>query len=158
MTQQIIEGRKDHDWRRTLLFGSFGATMGVPAYLFYAEFPARAIAPLVATRWKLIVSMICVDWAVFLPLVYLPTFYGFRQAIYKDSEASLQEYWRRHVLTDLAAATPLLVSSDVAMFTKVPARWRVPFLSAIGLVWVVYISLARGSREPPLPADGDVTK
>ena len=28
--------KEKHDWRRTCLFGSFGATMGAPAYLFYA--------------------------------------------------------------------------------------------------------------------------
>ena len=34
LTQRLLE-RREHDWRRSCLFGSFGAVMGAPAYLFY---------------------------------------------------------------------------------------------------------------------------
>ncbi|CAE7790434.1 unnamed protein product [Symbiodinium sp. CCMP2592] len=81
LTQRLLE-RREHDWRRSCLFGSFGAVMGAPAYLFYAEFPTRVLSKLVEGRWRMVAAMIGVDALVFMPLVYLPCFYTFREAIY----------------------------------------------------------------------------
>eukprot|EP00439_Symbiodinium_sp_Y106_P084448 s529_g25.t1 len=81
LTQRLLE-RREHDWRRSCLFGSFGAVMGAPAYLFYAEFPTRVLSKLVEGRWRMVAAMIGVDAIVFMPLVYLPCFYTFREAIY----------------------------------------------------------------------------
>ncbi|CAE7728213.1 unnamed protein product [Symbiodinium sp. CCMP2456] len=81
LTQRLLE-RREHDWRRSCLFGSFGAVMGAPAYLFYAEFPTRVLSKLVEGRWRMVAAMIGVDALIFMPLVYLPCFYTFREAIY----------------------------------------------------------------------------
>ncbi|CAJ1351463.1 unnamed protein product [Effrenium voratum] len=151
LTQRFIERKEQIDLRRSGLFSSFGLVMGFPAYLFYAQFP-RVLERHFPVRWKLI-ALIAVDWAVFLPLVYLPVFYTFREAIYNSHGdgrqllAAAGAYWARSVASDLSAATPLLVTSDVVMFTALPGMWRVPFLSSIGLIWVVYISLKRGSPD-----------
>mmetsp|Transcript_50422 Transcript_50422/g.141084 ORF Transcript_50422/g.141084 Transcript_50422/m.141084 type:complete len:179 (-) Transcript_50422:443-979(-) len=153
LTQHCIERREDHDLRRTFLFGSFGAVMGAPAYFFFSEFPQRVLAPRLASRWQLVMTMIAIDGSIFMPLVYLPTFYTFREAVY-SKHTDVQSlvvgscsYWRRHVSTDMTAASPLLVCSDVLMFTAIPAMWRVPFISGVGMLWVVYISLKRGSQD-----------
>ncbi|CAL1138393.1 unnamed protein product [Cladocopium goreaui] len=152
LTQRCIERRQAHDLRRALLFGSFGATMGGPAYLFYAHVPAQ-LSRVVVGKWRMVAAMIAVDWAVFMPLIYLPVFYTFREAVYSRPPSCIAlatgacSFWAQHVGSDLTAATPLLVTSDVVMFTALPAMWRVPFLSSIGLLWVIYISLKRGSSE-----------
>ena len=152
-TQFVLEGRDSQDMRRTFLFASFGAVMGIPAYMFFAEFPQRILIPRVSSKMKLIVSMICCDAVVFVPLVYLPTFYLFREAIYSQPSslgallASSHGYWKIHVKEDLIAASPLLVSTDILMFSAIPPVWRVPFISTVGMVWVIYISLKRGSSD-----------
>eukprot|EP00435_Cladocopium_sp_Y103_P014410 s3330_g3.t1 len=108
-----------HDARRALLFGTFGATMGGPAYLFYAHVPAK-LSRVVVGKWRMVAAMIAVDWAVFMPLIYLPVFYTFREAVYSRPAScgalatGAYAFWAQHVRSDLAAATPLLVTSDVA--------------------------------------------
>eukprot|EP00913_Durusdinium_trenchii_P010134 g9503.t1 len=135
LTQRCIEQRQEHDRRRAALFGLFGLVMGGPAYLFYAHVPAQ-LGRWVEGKWKL-----CQDWVFFMPLIYLPVFYTFREAAYSRPTScrslcdSSLRFWAAHVTSDLCAATPLLVTSDVVMFTALPAFWRVPFLSSIGLLW-----------------------
>ena len=45
-------------------------------------------SPAEVGKWRMVAAMIAVDWAVFMPLIYLPVFYTFREAVYSRHEGT----------------------------------------------------------------------
>eukprot|EP01084_Bolivina_argentea_P082154 148762_1 len=60
---------------------------------------------------------------------------------------SLYQYFYKNFKDDMIALYKCWIPALAMMFSVVPMQYRLPFLSTVGLFWLVYLSLYRGEAE-----------
>eukprot|EP00667_Euglena_gracilis_P019658 EG_transcript_21116 len=166
MTQTLIE-RHPVDWRRHLVFVSFGALyLGGFQYwlqvtMFRRLFPGMdRVASLSvleklrdAQAVRLIAKQVAFDICIHLPFMYYPTFYVMKEFVLGNSWApsdfvgnGLHKYWH-NCTTDVARMTSVFLPADIVLFS-IPIWLRLPLRQVVSFCWTSWLSFSRGSAVP----------
>lgn len=151
------------DWTRVLLFASFGAVyLGGFQYLYQVQVFKRLfdVDAFTTQPWadklrdgpglRALAAQTALDLTV-LTLVYLPTFYVFKAAVFSGTAdpsvwvgsgiGSYQQNFAKDELDLIRVWLP----ADLICFS-VPLYLRLPVRHVVSFVWTAYLSFARGGH------------
>jgi hypothetical protein len=151
------------DWQRSLLFCVFGAVyLGGFQYLYQVGIFKRLFDVDAFTQqpWgdkvkdgpglRALAAQTALDLTV-LTLVYLPTFYVFKAALFSGSadpsawaSAGLEKY-QTNFAKDEVDLIRVWLPADLVCFS-VPLYLRLPVRHVVSFVWTAYLSFARGGH------------
>ena len=151
------------DWSRFLLFASFGAVyLGGFQYLYQVQIFKRLfdVDAFTSQPWdeklrdgpglRALAAQTALDLSV-LTLVYLPTFYVFKAAVFTGSSdpsvwlsSGLGSYQGNFAKDELDLVRVWL-PADLVCFS-VPLYLRLPVRHVVSFVWTAYLSFARGGH------------
>ncbi|KAL1521898.1 hypothetical protein AB1Y20_021549 [Prymnesium parvum] len=151
IAQNAASRERELDRRRAGYFFGFGCYYGV---VNYAVFRALAMSAWPAAPWPKALFSACFDGLVHVPLSFYPQFYFVREVVTSSERRTLRQHfevglrkyatnWREDILASAAVFVPL----GIANFRYVPLVWRTPFLSLIGMVFPIVLSLQRGATD-----------
>lgn len=152
------------DWDRTVLFGTFGALYSGAFQYWYQvnifkkmfdgvdEFTSLPFEDKIKDTdgLKTLAAQTAVDLTV-LTLVYLPTFYSFKAAIFSGSKdpsvwvsTGLDNYITNFAKDELDLLR-VWVPADLVCFS-VPLYLRLPVRHVVSFAWTAYLSFTRGGH------------
>jgi len=176
VVQMVVEKKKfsDIDWRRNLLFTTFGCIyLGAAGYLFYVKvfgriFGVKEMAKFCNQGWraklkntaglKIMGAQLAADALILQPVFYWPTFYIFKESLMSDSEdavegesftAVLERFVARYTNTfweDNFGMTYFWVPANVIIFS-VPLHLRMPLTHFFSFSWCMILSFWRGAEK-----------
>lgn len=146
MVQTVVEGRSlsELDRRRTAVFTLFGGLwMGAGQYLLYCRV-FEALLPAKSAGASL--GKMFLDQGVHVPLVYFPIFYSIDALLQEadDVIAHVQTKVRTELASSLKANWSLWLPASFVGFRFVPTHWRIPYVSAVSMVWTTAFSCMQG--------------
>eukprot|EP01062_Namystynia_karyoxenos_P051665 TRINITY_DN4068_c0_g1_i1.p3 TRINITY_DN4068_c0_g1~~TRINITY_DN4068_c0_g1_i1.p3 ORF type:complete len:223 (+),score=79.23 TRINITY_DN4068_c0_g1_i1:89-670(+) len=135
------------DCNRVAAFAMFGAVYAGPGQ--YAVFnwllPRLFRGPRLAVRT---LQCTAFDQLVHMPLIYLPIFHLFLQGANAEGAVPGAELgrravaaWREGLGQDMGLQMALFVPTQLYNFSYNPPHLRVPLIAAVGVVWIVGLSL-----------------
>jgi len=161
LVQKYVEGRETIDWKRNMVFLSFGVTyMGAWQYLLFVkimprlvpgaeEFARKSIRDKLADsagiRGLLIQNF--VENGVNNPLLYFPIFYTIKELLEGGDLSVGMKKYRAHFWEDLTAIWSVWIPAQFINFAFSPLWFRVPFVAIVSAGWTSFVSFKRGSRE-----------
>eukprot|EP00238_Polyblepharides_amylifera_P011820 CAMPEP_0196589810 /NCGR_PEP_ID=MMETSP1081-20130531/64656_1 /TAXON_ID=36882 /ORGANISM="Pyramimonas amylifera, Strain CCMP720" /LENGTH=254 /DNA_ID=CAMNT_0041912715 /DNA_START=264 /DNA_END=1028 /DNA_ORIENTATION=- len=167
MTQVVVEGKEEIDWKRNGVFVMFGMVYlgGFQYWLqvtqFRKMFPTmdRFANQSMAMKMKDTAGMIdtvkqvLFDVFIHLPMMYFPTFYAVKEFVQGDSWSPVDwvvngctKYYNNFE-KDFTAMFCVWFPADVIIFA-VPIWLRLPTRHAVSLAWTSYLSFLRGGATP----------
>ena len=93
------------------------------------------------------------DMIVHSPLVYFPIFYIFKGFVYEKCvsvdvvKQQLYQYFVINFREDMIDLYKVWGPTIFLMFAVIPIQYRVPWISTIGILWAIIISLKRGEKD-----------
>ena len=160
LVQKVVEKRDEIDWRRNLVFASFGCMyLGGVQYVIYVPlfskmFPNAARFAAMPLKEKLkdtrgmlnVVAQVFIDQCIHHPLLYFPVFYTTKDLVMAEEFSvmeSLNEY-KRNMKDDLIALWKIWVPSTMINFAFMPMWGRIPWVAGTSLLWTCILSAMRG--------------
>ena len=162
LVQTTLEGRRfdQLDTKRTAVFTIFGGCwMGFGQYLLYCRLFEYWVPGTTALASA---SKAALDQLVHVPLLYFPIFYSI--------DALLEGQWARgadaglaHMRTkmseemwpSLKANWTLWLPASFIGFKLVPTHLRIPYVSAVSMIWTTILSMMQGRFRAAKAAAGD---
>ena len=93
------------------------------------------------------------DMTIHSPLFYFPIFYIFKGFVYEKSvsikviKQQLYQYFVINFKEDMIDLYKVWLPTIAFMFAAIPIQYRVPWISTIGILWAVILSLKRGEAD-----------
>jgi len=159
--QKYVEKKQVVDWRRNLVFLTFGVTyMGAWQYLLFVKVMPRLVPGAEAFAAKSIreklkdsaglrglVVQNFVENGINNPLLYFPIFYTIKELLEGgDLRNGLKKY-HAHFWEDLTAIWSVWVPAQFINFAFSPLWFRVPFVAMVSAGWTAFVSFKRGNKE-----------
>jgi hypothetical protein len=166
VAQRVVEGKSwnDVDWKRSLVFCSFGALyLGGFQYVYQVGVFRRIFAGTEkftnqawAAKLKDVPGLISLGAQAALDLsvmtcIYLPSFYVFKAGVYSSSWSAsdwaregVSNYWR-NCSKDVYDMVRVWGPADLLCFS-VPLWLRLPVRMVISFTWTTYLSFMRGAK------------
>ena len=162
--QTYVEKRRrleDIDWRRNLVFLSFGVTyMGAWQYLLFVKIMPRLVPGAEAFAAKSIRDKLSdaqglrglviqnfVENGINNPLLYFPIFYTIKEFLEGGDLRNGVKKYRAHFWEDLTAIWSVWVPAQFINFAFSPLWFRVPFVAMVSAGWTAFVSFKRGNKE-----------
>eukprot|EP00238_Polyblepharides_amylifera_P005447 CAMPEP_0196580072 /NCGR_PEP_ID=MMETSP1081-20130531/26813_1 /TAXON_ID=36882 /ORGANISM="Pyramimonas amylifera, Strain CCMP720" /LENGTH=286 /DNA_ID=CAMNT_0041899845 /DNA_START=114 /DNA_END=974 /DNA_ORIENTATION=+ len=153
--QLYMEGRTEVDWRRFWGFMIFGAVyVSVFQYYFYSlVLCASNVRKLTGFSGKgpVALSTALLDQLVHSPLLYCPAFFLCLKMVDGVSVSELPgavfDKWSAEVVEVCKASCILWIPAQMVNFYFMPPHMVVPFINAVGVIWVVWLSLNEGKSR-----------
>jgi len=146
---QRMEGRRSFDIRRTATYITWCDLVGElytrpwVSILCPRWFPTFVDGTI---RWQNVVCALALDNFVLAPCIYYPAFYLFKSAAGGcfSVRTPLQQY-RKEFWPQMKALWSLWIPAGLINLTMIPPPLRAAFNGAVGLIWVVILSLVTNS-------------
>jgi hypothetical protein len=165
IVQKQVEKRETIDWRRNLVFTSFGfGFLGFVGYGIYVKacsrlFPAMGKFCNQTLREKLgnragltaLFQMIALDFVFIQPVIYWPVLYVFQESIQTQSEntsaldvvKNAMAKVKANFWEDNLGMCAFWLPMDLIIYSA-PLHLRMPLNHAISFIWVSVVSFMRG--------------
>lgn len=155
VAQLYFEKREEIDWRRFWGFMIFGGLyVGIFQYYLYAHLINAANFTMItgiASRTGTAFGVALWDQFMHSPLLYFPMFVLTLKIVEGIPAADIIPEafakWKREVLDVMYASCFLWLPAQVVNFYFMPPYLVVPFINAVGAVWVVWLSLQAGKNK-----------
>ncbi|EOD12086.1 hypothetical protein EMIHUDRAFT_104368 [Emiliania huxleyi CCMP1516] len=151
LVQTAVKGRslETLDLRRTAVFTLFGGGwMGFGQYYLYCRLFERLVPGTTALASA---GKAALDQLVHVPLLYFPLFYSIDallQGAWARGVACGVEHVQHRLRTELKeslyANWSLWLPASFVGFRLVPPHWRIPYVSAVSMVWTTWWSVLQG--------------
>jgi len=159
--QKYVEKREEVDWRRNMVFLTFGVTyMGAWQYLLFVKIMPRLVPGAEAFAAKSIRDKLSdgaglrglviqnfVENGINNPLLYFPIFYTIKEALEGGDLRDGVRKYRAHFWEDLTAIWSVWVPAQFINFAFSPLWFRVPFVAMVSAGWTAFVSFKRGNKE-----------
>ena len=153
--------RREIDWRRTAVFGTFGLLFnGAWQYCLFvrimprwfpnaAEFAAKPLRQKVLDKvgMRNLFLQLGIENGINNPLIYFPLFYNVKEYIEGGTPKDAWEKLHRNYAEDVIAVWKLWIPAQLINFAFSPLWLRVPFVAGVSALWTSYISFVRGDPE-----------
>ena len=160
-TQKVIEGKKEIDWRRNAVFGTFGFLyMGCFQYwlfniMFFKWFPGTTLIQTI--------KKVCADQFIKGPIFYFPVFYFVRTLIQEfnvneKTITSIKTTYKREVWGDLKRFWSIWIPAQCITFGIMPTHLRLPFIATLSFFWCCILSYIHGDYDHELEVEVAVAK
>lgn len=99
------------------------------------------------------ISRTMVDMVFHSTFFYFPIFYIFKGFVYERSisidiiKQQLHQYFMINFKEDMIDLYKIWLPTIFLMFYVIPMQYRVPWISTIGIVWAILLSLKRGDAD-----------
>jgi len=155
VAQLYFEKREEIDWKRFWGFMIFGALyVGVSQYYLYKHVinAANLFAITgISSRTGTALGIALTDQFVHSPLLYFPVFVLTLKIMDGTPVGELIPEafgkWKREVFDVMYASCFLWLPAQIVNFYFMPPYLVVPFINAVGAVWVVWLSLNEGKNK-----------
>ena len=141
----VLNGSNHHDVPRTLLVGSYCATMAILFWHPFFNWMDRSFGE--AGLGSVLCKVVC-DNLLALPLVDVPAFYictiAPRTGLFNAIER-LREDYRNIIL----AGWMLWIPASMFVFAFCPSHLRVPFIFLVDTIWACDLSLKSNTKDAP---------
>ena len=153
------------DWRRNAVFCVFGSVYlgGFQYWLMInkfkvwfptaTSFASKSLAMKLKDKAGLLdaAKMVVFDICIHMPLMYFPSFYFCKEAVFGDSlnpvdmaRSGVTKYYG-NAKEDVTAMVKLWLPADCVQF-MLPMHVRLPFRHIVSFFWTAYVSFTRGSK------------
>lgn len=140
ISQRLVEGKAEHDWRRTAVFAFYGGWYcGWFQHALYNVGYARLFG--LETSLRVALQKVAFDSVVHVPLVCFPVYYAYKGALYDGIGVTggLERY--THEWTDICSKYYMVwVPANLLVFTVVPIPLRIGFIACTSLGWLTISS------------------
>ena len=151
LVQKQYEKRESIDWRRNLVFSSFGLCyLGAFQYVQYTLWFPRLFP---GSGAVVVAKRVGFDQIINTGMWYYPLFYMVQSCVMdsrfdqETATAGLERY-KRNITSDILYCWTLWVPFQTINFSIVPVHMRVPFAASVSFVWVCILSALRGDMKP----------
>lgn len=158
LVQSIVEGRRlpsELDTRRTAVFALFGGLwMGMGQYWLYCRV-FEVLIPAKTVSGSL--GKMALDQGVHVPCLYFPIFYTIDAWLQQADDVAehVRHKCRTELVASLKANWTLWLPASFVGFRFVPTHWRIPYVSAVSMVWTTVFSVLQGRfRSHAAAVDG----
>eukprot|EP00798_Chlamydomonas_sp_ICE-L_P016038 gene16038-22176_t len=149
-TQKFIEGKEQMNYKRNLVFTSFGfAYLGIWQFHLYNKIFVSWTPTLTSYVGRNGASAVLTffDQCIHHPLMYFPCFYALQGTIegrplLESVKRSQDDMW-----VNLQALWKVWVPCQLVNFAIVPIHLRVPYVAAVSAIWCVVLSTMRGTMD-----------
>eukprot|EP01084_Bolivina_argentea_P065435 119272_1 len=155
IAQCIIEKRDldTFNWSRFALFGLFGFFYcGFVQYGIYNKLYPMLFKHMKKGFIRNFTNTIT-DMSIHSTLFYFPAFYIFKGFVYEGNisinivKQQLYQYFGINFKADMIDLYKVWFPTIFLMFTVIPIQYRVPWISFVGSLWAVILSLKRGDAD-----------
>jgi len=166
VAQKHLEGRDEIDWRRNLLFATWGCLwLGGVQYFIYVHLFTKRLFPRAhlfvnkSFREKLrdregqktLIKQIALDQGVHHPFFLFPCFYSLKSYIENDGTLTSTQRIRnglklyvQNIREDILRCWAFWVPAFAFNFSVCPIWMRVPFVAGASFFWTMFWSFTRG--------------
>ena len=140
ISQRVVEGKPEQNWRRTAVFAFYGGWYcGWFQHALYNVGYARLFG--LDTSLKNALRKVAFDSAIHVPLVCFPVYYAYKGALYDGIgvQGGLKRYtqeWRMICSNYYMVWVP----ANLLVFTVVPVPLRIGFIACTSLGWLTVSS------------------
>ncbi|KAL0279832.1 UNVERIFIED_CONTAM: hypothetical protein PYX00_001309 [Menopon gallinae] len=138
--ENVHGGRQKYvfDWKRTLNMMEVGAVQGILSHVFYLILDKQ----LPGTQLSTIAKKIAVDQIIFSPICITIFFLGMQFLESRSWESSVQELKEKFLFVYVVDCI-VWIPSQFANFYYLPPRFRVLCLSAVSVVYNMFLSFIK---------------
>lgn len=182
IVQMVVERKEfgEIDWRRNLLFATFGCLyLGGAGHFFYITafgriFGVKEMAKFCNQGWraklqnraglKAVFGQVAADCLIIQPVFYWPIFYVFKESLLSQDaregepfSAVLDRFLARYKTTfweDNFGMTYFWVPANIICYS-IPLHLRMPVTHIFSFSWCMVLSFWRGSSNQEEADDGD---
>mmetsp|Transcript_8506 Transcript_8506/g.26663 ORF Transcript_8506/g.26663 Transcript_8506/m.26663 type:complete len:226 (+) Transcript_8506:54-731(+) len=136
ISQRIVEGRSETDWKRTAVFAFYGGWYcGWFQHALYNVGYARLFG--LDTSIKNALRKVAFDCVFHVPLICFPVYYAYKHTVYDGDgwRAGLERYAGEAVDMNRRYYT-VWVPANLLVFTVVPVPLRIGFIATTSLGWL----------------------
>ena len=149
IVQNRFEGHdlRNIDLRRTAVFATFGLFyVGAAQFvLFNRVLPRLFGRGLLQGDRRAALKAVGFDQIVHMPFMYFPVFYTIREfGIGECSWENALRDWRACLGPDMILQAGIFVPVQIVNFRNLPVRYRVPWTTTFGFLYVMALSATRG--------------
>ena len=151
LVQTQYEGRETIDWRRNLVFSSFGLCyLGAFQYVQYTLWFPRLFP---GSGTVAVAKRVAFDQLINTGLWYYPLFYAVQSCVMNaqfdvaNVSEGLERY-KQNVAQDMVNCWKLWVPMQAINFSVVPVHLRVTYAAGVSFVWSCILSALRGNMKP----------
>ena len=140
ISQRIVEGKQEQNWKRTAVFAFYGGWYcGWFQHALYNVGYARLFG--LDTSLKNAVRKVAFDSAVHVPLVCFPVYYAYKGALYDGIgvRGGLERYTHEWQMI-CSNYYMVWVPANLLVFTVVPVPLRIGFIACTSLGWLTVSS------------------
>ena len=140
ISQRIVEGKQEQNWKRTAVFAFYGGWYcGWFQHALYNVGYARLFG--LDTSLKNALRKVAFDSAIHVPLVCFPVYYAYKGALYDGigMRGGLERYsneWKMICSNYYMVWVP----ANLLVFTVVPVPLRIGFIACTSLGWLTVSS------------------
>ena len=152
-SQRVVEGRAEHDFRRTAVFACYGGWYcGWFQHALYNVGYARLFGT--STSLYNAARKVAFDCAVHVPLVCFPIYYAYKHVVYDGDgvRAGLERY-RGEAVDMCARYYTVWVPANLLVFTVIPVPLRIGFIATTSLGWLTVSSYYTHLGHPQKKAE-----
>jgi len=155
LAQLYFEKKTEIDWRRFWGFMIFGGLyVGIFQYYFYTYLLNAANLALltgITSKAPSAVGIALVDQFAHSPFLYFPAFVLTLKIVdgcpLDQLAGECFAKWQREVVGVITAACTLWLPAQIINFYFLPPYLTVPYINAVGAIWVVWLSLNEGKSK-----------
>lgn len=161
--QKVIERREHVDWKRQVIFTTFGfAYLGAFQYYLYNNLFSRMCAHLTARfgHWGTAPIKTFLDQCIHHPFVYFPCFMSMKTVMEGKPISVAVTKYRTEIWDSVKALWSVWIPAQIVNFGVVPRHLRIPYVAAVSFGWTVIYSVMQGKfdaaahKQLPAAADG----
>ena len=140
ISQRIVEGKQEQNWKRTAVFAFYGGWYcGWFQHALYNVGYARLFG--LDTSLKNALRKVAFDSAIHVPLVCFPVYYAYKGALYDGIgvQGGLKRYTQEWQMI-CSNYYMVWVPANLLVFTVVPVPLRIGFIACTSLGWLTVSS------------------
>ena len=148
VTQHLIEGKKETDWKRLSVFTTFGfAYLGGWQYYLFNHIFVKTEKLMRIAKWSSpyqAATLTFLDMAVHTPLMYYPAFYSLKHLLDGKTLNDAVVTYKKNISNDVVAMCRVWVPVQMVNFMFVPLHLRMPFITSVSFLWTIILSMMHG--------------
>eukprot|EP00933_Yihiella_yeosuensis_P058817 TRINITY_DN59539_c0_g1_i1.p1 TRINITY_DN59539_c0_g1~~TRINITY_DN59539_c0_g1_i1.p1 ORF type:complete len:224 (-),score=27.60 TRINITY_DN59539_c0_g1_i1:94-729(-) len=139
VTQRVVERKAEVDWRRNVAFAAFsGAYLGCGQHIVYNVVFTRLFGAGLDARTSFMKTM--ADALGHVPLLYLPLYYAFEDAVLKDGPLEGLKRYSNEWWDCMKPYWCLFTPFHFLNFIFTPPELRIGLIACMSFVWLIVLS------------------
>lgn len=139
VAQKVVEKKQHVNWRRNLAFAAFsGAYLGCAQHFIYNVVFTRVFGAGL-NLWNA-VRKVAADGLLHVPLLYLPLYYMFQDAVLRGGATAGLRRYSEEWLECMKPYWSMWTFFHLANFCFTPPELRIGLIAALSFVWLVVLS------------------